>query len=406
MDRRLFIKAACGTSLALPAFGESSEKNVNKRLLIFCNHLGFHLPYLLPKKNNELDSPYLNLFQKFHSKMTVLTNMSYKGRNGLHKSPRALLTGTANGLDSHYSPSLDQVLASHVQKGAIYPSLISRANDGWGITANYSWQMNGKPSFAEKNPYRLYNKLFNKFNNGQYLKEKSVLDRLTKPIAKLEKTLSPQEKEQLNVYLDAVNGMDIDLKRRVKISHQHPYKKILRENLTYSNLALYNLRSQIDMSVYAFLNNITNICVTGIVGSEASGLRYIDRDQHNTTHGSYHTLSHHGNGASKLKELKGVEVNQLSSLANAVSFLDSMPEGNGTMLDNTIVAIFAGHANPNNHTVEGRPVILIGGNLNHKQMIDCKGRNSSDLLVTLCHAMGKPVKKFANSQGDFNGELL
>ena len=126
MNRRLFLKASCGTSLSLPLFAEEKNKTQSSsRLLIFCNHLGFILPNLVPESGNIKDSsPYLDLFKKYHDRMTVLTNMTYKGVNpGIHKTPRSLLTGTANGYDPKYYPSIDQFLAPHLQKNTSHKNI-------------------------------------------------------------------------------------------------------------------------------------------------------------------------------------------------------------------------------------------------------------------------------------------
>ena len=406
MDRRLFIKGSCGAALSLPVFCEETQNvNSNKRLLIFCNHLGFHLPNLIPSEGDSLknSSPYLDILKKYSNKISVLTNMEYKGKNGHHMSPRALLTGTANSMDAAYSPSIDQFLGKTMQKGASFPSLVTCATSGWDLTGNFSWGLDGKPVFAELDSYALYNKLFKKYSKSEHQYQKNLLDKLHAPISKASKNISSEERERLEVYLGAIRKMEADLESKTKINIRHPYKKKLVKNLKFKNMGLSNLDSQIEMSVFAMINNISNICVTGI--NHSSGQSFVIDDS-KSVNGGYHRLSHHGNRDEMIEELKLIEMAQLSSLAKAVDLLASLPEGNGTMLDNTLIAIFAGHANANSHTVDGRPVILIGGKIKHKGIIDCKGANSSNLLPTLCQAMGKPVKQYANSQSNFNGELL
>ena len=401
MNRRLFIQASCGAGLSLPVFGSEIQKKHSSRLLILCNHLGLHMPFILPKEGNEFNSPYLSIFKKYHKRMTVVKGMTYKAGNGLHKSPRALLSGTANRIDAKYSPSIDQFLANDLCNNASFPSIVTRATDGWGISDNFSWGMNGRPVPAEKSPYALYKKLFKKYSKSEYLAERSVLDRLAKPISSKRKNLANPEKEKLDAFLSAVGELEDDLNRKLKISIKHPYQKPLPENLTFSSMGLIALRTQIEMSVYSMINNISNVCVTGITSGSSFSLN--DKEQ---AQGNYHSLSHHGNLPEKIDLLKKVEMHQLNSVLQAIDILDKLPEGNGTMLDNTVVAIFAGHSNANTHSVQGRPVILIGGKLKHKGILDAKGANASNLLVTLCHAMGKPMDSYANSQGDFNGELL
>ena len=131
MDRRFFLMASSGAFLSLPIYASPKAKT-SKRLLIFCNHLGFDPPNFYPKNDKSLSSPYLNLFKKYHTKITLLRNMEYKAGHGLHLTPRAMLTGTCNRVDVTYSPSIDQVLSKVLQKDSLFPSLITRASRRWG----------------------------------------------------------------------------------------------------------------------------------------------------------------------------------------------------------------------------------------------------------------------------------
>ncbi|MCH2208629.1 MAG: DUF1552 domain-containing protein [Lentisphaerales bacterium] len=402
MDRRFFISAACGASLSLPIYAAPTGK-ANKRILFFCNHQGFDPPMFIPKDSKTLDSPFLNLFKKHHKKMTLLRNATYSGGGGQHQQPGSLLTGTLNRVMPKFSTSIDQFLADTVQKDSLFPSIVSRATKPLNHTYITSWTGKGKPASSYFDVAEMYNGLFKKLTKEDFLKEKTIIDKMAKPLLQKRKLLAGPEKQVLDAYIDSIHSMHKKLLSRMKINPVHKYTKQVPTDLTTPAFDLQRLRYQLEMSVFALMNNFTNICATSLCGTRGTQLVFHDGTR---TSSDYHALSHHGKRPDKWEEIRKIELEQLQSVSQAVDLLDSVPEGSGTMLDNTLVVVYAGHTDSATHNTNKRPILLIGGNLKHKGNFDTKGQNSSDLLVTLCHAMGKPVKSYANSERDINGVLL
>ena len=329
--------------------------------------------------------------------------MTFTGKNGFHKQPRSCLTGTSNLMDSKYSPSIDQFLADSLQKGAPYKSLNFRANNAWYESTIYSWGMNGRPVMPVQDPLRSYNQLFGKLTAEEKQSQKNILDRMNSQIKATQKKLSSYEKEQFEIYLDAIRKSEDNIKKKTNTIIKHMPKSKPADDLNFGATLLFNFEAQVELSYYAFLNNLTNVSVAGVSSSRSEKTILPGNE---ISEGNYHLLSHHGGSKEKLKELFKIEIFQLNVLANFVKKLALTPEGSGTMLDNTVILICPGLASANSHKANGRPVVLIGGDLKHKGLVNCKGMSQSNLLPTIAHAFGKPVNKYANSDGDMNGILL
>ena len=406
VNRRNFLYSAGGGLLTIPAFSQDSQQQAgNKRLFAFCNALGFHLPYLLPKNFGQayLPSPYLKAFNGLEDKITILSNMTYTGKNGFHKQPRSCLTGTANLMDARYTPSVDQFLADSLQKDTPYKSLHFRASNAWYESTIFSWGTNGRAVMPVQDPLKAYKQLFGEMTPEEKLKNKSILDRMREPLKRSEKLMSSYEKEQMALYLEAIRSAEESIEKKTRTIIKQMPAKTPAGDLSFNASLLFNFEAQVEMSYYAFLNNLTNVAVTGISSSRSEKTLL---PGNRISNGNYHLLSHHGGSKEKLQELYEIEFFQAKVLADFARKLANTPEGSGSMLDNTVIMINPGLASANSHRANGRPVILIGGQLKHKGHVDCKGMSQSNLLPTICQAFNKPVKSFANSDDDMNGILL
>ncbi|MDG2389568.1 MAG: DUF1552 domain-containing protein, partial [Planctomycetaceae bacterium] len=145
MDRRFFLKAA-GTSLALPMLGAmqptlgsaATKAAAQPRFVAICGGLGFHTPYLFPKKegrNYEL-TPYLKRLKDHKDDFTVFSGLSHPEQNGNngHASSLTWLTSAQRpGLAGFRNKiSLDQLMAQHLG-GATRLPYLSLANDGGSL---------------------------------------------------------------------------------------------------------------------------------------------------------------------------------------------------------------------------------------------------------------------------------
>jgi hypothetical protein len=120
----------------------------------------------------------------------------------------------------------------------------------------------------------------------------------------------------------------------------------------------------------------------------------------------YHNLSHHGQDQERLTQLKTVEIEQLKAFAEFLAKLKGSQEGNGTLLDGTMVLLGSDLGNGNSHDNHNLPVILAGGGFRHGQHLAFDKHQNyplANLFVSMLHRLGLETDRFATSTGTMTG---
>jgi hypothetical protein len=124
-------------------------------------------------------------------------------------------------------------------------------------------------------------------------------------------------------------------------------------------------------------------------------------------HNSYHSLSHHGNKADAITNLIKLETYQIEQYGKFLGRLQSIQDGEGTLLDATSVLFGSGIGNGNSHTNSDLPIIVAGGGYKHGDFkkVETKGIKKvrlCNLYVDLAQRMGVETDSFGNSTGRFS----
>ena len=120
-----------------------------------------------------------------------------------------------------------------------------------------------------------------------------------------------------------------------------------------------------------------------------------------------HSLSHHGLAAEKIEQLARIEAVQVASWGALVRKLKATREGDGTLLDRTMVLLTSNLGNASSHDNKNLPVLFAGGGFKHGQHLKWPGstKPASDLYLTILQQLGCPEKSFKESTGPIS-ELL
>ena len=116
--------------------------------------------------------------------------------------------------------------------------------------------------------------------------------------------------------------------------------------------------------------------------------------------GGWHTLSHHSGNSEKLEKLVRIEVDLLKHLNRFLSDLDSIPEGNGTLLDHTTVVIGSNFGDSSDHTCNNLPAIVAGGGYRHQ------AHTVLEKPTPLCNLYLELLHKFNIDQGQFGSSEM
>ena len=152
-----------------------------------------------------------------------------------------------------------------------------------------------------------------------------------------------------------------------------------------------------DLQVLAYQADLTRVS-TFMLAKELSGRSY---PEVGVSEG-HHALSHHGDSPEKIALLAKVNAHHTSMLAYFLEKLQATPDGDGSLLDHTLLLYGSGHGDPNKHDPKELPIIVVGSDqLKGGQHYRFPHAQLANLHVSLLNTLGMPVEKF----GDVNGRL-
>lgn len=352
-------------------------------------------------------TPTLQALADFKQDFTLISGLGHPHGPGGHQGHHtwltaANLTGTP-GKDYQNSLSIDQVAAKRHAAQTRFPSL-ELSSKGGGETLAYDDF--GIPLPAEQQPPRLFNRLFvpegedsRRATMQRYHERSSVLDAVLAEARSLQGRLGQADRRKLDEYLGSVR----ETERRVE--RLKSWIDVPRPRVDADQLQLqanwYTLHDQemwidvmLDLAYLAFQTDSTRV-VTYQWSSEA---------------GFNHSISHHGGDPDKLRQIAEIDRRYIARLARFLKLLKETAEGDGNMLDNTLVLYGSGMNNGKGggHSGKDLPLLLAGGRkLGIKQgqhlRFEVDSTPMSNLLLTMLQAVGVEQETFRDSTGTLTG---
>jgi len=172
----------------------------------------------------------------------------------------------------------------------------------------------------------------------------------------LQNRVGTNDRRKLDEYFSAIRDIELRIQRAEKL----PEPKLPDTGVVQPKgiPAEYpeHLRLMCDMLVLAFQADVTRVC-TFVLANEGSNRPYSFigvRDGH-------HDLSHHGNDPTKKSRIRDINTFHTTQLAYLLQKLRSIPEGDGTLLDHSMIAYGSGNSDGNAHNHDDLPILLAGG---------------------------------------------
>ena len=358
-------------------------------------------------------------------RLVVVTGLDNKAGlasdGGQHpRAQSAWLTGCrarrTDGTDMHLGVSMDQILAQEFSKETQLGSieLIMEPTDlagncGFGYSCAYTntlaWRTPTTPLPAESNPRNLFERLFGasestdpEVRRHELRLEASMLDDVKEQLQGIRRELGPNDRRRLDEFLDALR----DVERRIQMAEEQSTADvpILNKPAGIPSDFDEHARLLLDLQLLAFQADLTRV-FTFVLARETSVRGYPEIGVPD----SHHPLSHHQNNAEKLARLAKLNALHVKQLGYFVNRLQSTSEGDGSMLDKTMMLIGSGLGDGNVHTPTNVPIALVAGRdfgMKGNRTIHCpEGTPLSNLQLTMLEKLGLPMEKF----GDSNGEL-
>jgi hypothetical protein len=422
VTRRFFLRAA-GISLALPLFeslsprvlgsglavGSKAGKAVGAtrptRMVCVGNMLGFFQPEFFPKKtgrNYDLPS-LLQPMAPHQNDFTLFSGLDH-GVKGGHFAIHSYLSGVRQ-VDAKGMPegniSLDQRAAETVGGATRFPSLTIGSEDGLHGGCMMCWTRSGTRVPTIPGPKQLFQKLFITENANdrertadKFALQGSILDAVNGDAKSLGRQLGTRDKEKLDEYLTSVRDVEKQMelgKRWADVPKPKPGLPEPENTGFVSDLpVLYDL---IALALQTDSTRIATLEIAGGFEASAFGLRK-----------DYHALSHHGQVQESIEGLLKIEKYQMEQFARFLGKLKSLEDGDGKLLDHTMVLFGSGMGNANAHTNHNLPMIFAGGGYKHGEHKAFPEKGAGrvplcNLYLSMLQRFGVETNRFGLSTG-------
>jgi hypothetical protein len=257
----------------------------------------------------------------------------------------------------------------------------------------------------EFNPRKVFAQLFGEGDNPAereaiVTQTKSILDLISARTAELQRDLGASDRAVLGEYLETVR----EIERRVAKAEQRDLSGIDVPEAPIGELDAFDeqVKLMFDLIALAYQANLTRVA-SYIMVAEGTNRTY----NHIGVSDAFHPLSHHANKLESLQKLVRIQTYHMERFADFLAKLDSIPDGEGTLLDHSLLLYGSNMSNSDRHNNYPLPNILVGGAcgaLTGGQHIDLPEHTTlSNLLLTVLNKAGLERESFADSTGAIAG---
>jgi len=352
--------------------------------------------------------PMYEPLEPYRKYVNILTNLSMASRvngpgaDGHARAVLHMLTGTEQRDENNAGGmSVDQRIAQAIGGASKFASLQFGVRIVYdGLTARPIWAQAGRALPAMQDPKEAYKRVFGELATAAATGKpvidlrRSALDHAVSEMASLREKLPASDRERLDSYQESLRDIERRLALVAPASCTRPTTPEAVDAKAEANYPKVG-RLQTDMMVAALQCGLTRVaslqwgnsndqCKYSWLGVNTLG----------------HDLAHNNNncdptGEKKLKVFRWYA----EQFAYLLGKLAAVPEGEGTMLDNTVVLWASEFGSSNSHASKGLMWTVMGnagGFFRGGQVLDCAGRSSNDLHTSLCNAFGINEPKFGN----------
>lgn len=436
LPRRAFLRGM-GTAVALPfldamvpalARAQSSKRPVRMAFV--------YVPNGIDMRNWTLDyegplgalTPTLQPLAPYKNDITILSNMT-------HNTGRALLDGPGDHgrccgsyltgvqvkktlTDIKASVSCDQLVANEIGHQTRFPSLEVGLEDArqagdcdsgysCAYTNNLAWRSETQPLPPVLDPRALFERLFGndaglspeeRARRNKY--RRSILDFVTEDTRTLQAGLGPSDKRKLDEYLTSVREIERQIEKAEKENAQ--IDPGMDKPYGVPNDFAEHFRLMTDMITVAFQADLTRV-VTFLVTHEGTSRAYREigiADGH-------HPLTHHRNQVELMDKVARINLYHVEQFAKWVGRLKNTQDGDGSLVDNSMIVYGAGLADGNSHIHTDLPTVMVGragGYIKSgRRIVYRKETPMCNLFLTMMDRMGLRMEQFGDSTGHLNG---
>jgi hypothetical protein len=429
LPRRTFLKGVQAT-LALPlldamipaatAWAKTPAKPVSRLGFVYIP-MGCDRARWTPPNEGALQelSPILAPLTPVKEQLIVLSNLRLEqSYPGTHDTSNAGFLSAAfakhtESSDYYLGTTVDQVAAKQIGRDRQLPSLelamdlnplAGACNNGYACVYQncLAWSSPTTPLPAEAHPRVVFERLFGEGEGADGRRRAlrgraSLLDSFNDDIARLKRRVGMTDRVRVDQYLDSVREVERQIQRAEEGASKNPLPDLDRPVGVPAAFADH-AKLMFDLQVLAFQADITRV-VTFQLARELNNRTYPEigvADPH-------HPTSHHGNDPEKLAKIAKINTFHVGLFAQFLEKLKATPDGDGSLLDNTVYLYGSGMGNSSIHDHENLPVLVAGGaasGMRGGRHIQYKTPMPlANVHLTLLERVGVDLEKFGDSTG-------
>jgi hypothetical protein len=362
-------------------------------------------------------SPILKPLEPFRSHMTIVSGLRNKG--GESSDPHGIMAGTwlscygIKNRDDDHGTTADQLAARHFGADTPLPSLeltgeggnatCGQGATGCGFGSTVAFRTPFQPLPMEDNPRKVFYQLFGQGDTTSERKEilsetDSLLDYVAAEGAALKKRIGAADRARLSDYLDSVR----EVEQRVQRLSTSKSAQMDLPNAPQGVPDEFgaHLDALFDMIALAWQSNMTRVS-SFMLAKEVSMRTYPNLQITE----AFHPLSHHANDPSKIERLINIQNYHTQVFAKFIKKLSTTQDGDGTLLDHSIILYGSNMSNSDLHNNDPLPNVVMGkgyGRIKGGQHLRYpQDTPHANLLLTLLNRAGVPVPALGNSTGQF-----
>src|SRR5215212_351593 len=378
----------------------------------------------------DLSSTSLGPLEPFRNDITIISNTDVRNAEafslpeigGDHfRSSAVFLTQShpkqTEGNDVHAGTSLDQLYAKQFGQDTPIPSMqlsIENVDQAGGCTYGYSciytdtisWAAPDRPLPMVRDPRVVFDQLFGVGATAEERKtnlktDRSILDWITNQASQLKRELGSSDRARLNEYFENIREIERRIQRVEARNASGEQRALPEAPIGVPDSFEEHVHILMDLIAVAFASDTTRV-FSFKLGRDASGRSYPESGVAT----GFHNASHHGEREDRILEFAKINKYHVSMLPYLMEKLKNTPEGDGNLLDNSLLIYGSPMGDSNIHNHKRVPLLLAGkagGKLTGGVHIKAPdGTPMANAMLTTLHMLGRDDMQ---SFGDSSGEL-